>query len=512
MKKFISLALAAGLLTASIAATGATGSVAAAKKITLNKTKLSLNVGESFKLKAKIKKKSSKVSVKWTSSKKKVASVNKKGKVTAKAKGKTIIMAKIKGAKAKCMVTVKNKQESDKGSVTPPETQVMPVQPTQQAQQTQPAPTQDIIYFDNPVKGVEIAENDYITLEVGSTYTLNTKLTPPDADKDSVTYTSLRDWVASVDKAGNIEAKYPGMTIITLSSVAGVDDSISASIHVNVVDTEVPDDFYKEYNADIPHGKVTQISYHTDYRDSQTITARVWTPADYSEDTEYNVLYCLHGGGGDEWYWTNDKGQKNDGCNADKILDNMYAAGMIEPCIVVFPNGTIPYDSSRVYPNVPEDAVITDWGRDCFLLEYEILYNLMPYISEHYSVAEGKEHTAICGLSMGGGQTFDIGLKNSDKFAYVGAFSSSPFAGDDQTLVTCKEDAARLNDNLRFFAIMVGTEDGLANDKTSSKAKAMAKVCTEYELNYMFIEEQGLEHEDECWNRNLYKFMKYAFK
>lgn len=327
MKKFISLALAAGLLTASIAATGATGSVAAAKKITLNKTKLSLNVGESFKLKAKIKKKSSKVSVKWTSSKKKVASVNKKGKVTAKAKGKTIIMAKIKGAKAKCTVTVKNKQESDKGSVvTPPETQVVP---TQQAQQTQPAPTQDIIYFDNPVKGVEIAENDYITLEVGSTYTLNTKLTPPDADKDSVTYTSLRDWVASVDKAGNIEAKYPGMTIITLSSVAGVDDSISASIHVNVVDTEVPDDSYKEYNADIPHGKVTQISYHTDYRDSQTITARVWTPADYSEDTEYNVLYCLHGGGGDEWYWTNDKGQKNDGCNADKILDNMYAAGMI---------------------------------------------------------------------------------------------------------------------------------------------------------------------------------------
>ena len=59
---------------------------------------------------------------------------------------------------------------------------------------------------------------------------------------------------------------------------------------------------------------------------------------------------------------------------------------------------------------------------------------------------------------------------------------------------------------------MVGSEDGLANDKTSSSSKAFGKVCTEFEVNYMFIEEQGLAHEDACWDRNLYKFMKYAFK
>lgn len=507
MKKFISTVLAVSLLITAVIVPNSAGSGAASKKITLNRKKIVLETGKSFKLKAKLKTKALKSSLKWISSKKKVAAVNKNGKVTAKKAGKAVITAKVKGAKAKCTVTVK---DSDKKKADTLQIPQAPVQSPAAQLQNMPTQSADVIVFNNPAKDVKFNEEDYITVEIGDTYELKAELTPVDADKNSVTYTSERDWVASVDASGKIEAKYPGMTVITLSSV--VYPSVSARLHVNVVDTEVPDISYKQYNSGIPHGRVTQISYKTDYRSSGTVTARVWTPADYSEDNEYNVLYCLHGGGGDEWYWTNDKGGTNDGCNADKILDNMYAAGMIEPCIVVFPNGTLPYDSSKTYPHVPEDAVITDWGKDCFLLEYEILYNLMPYMSEHYSVAEGKEHTAICGLSMGGGQTIDIGLKNSDKFAYVGAFSSSPFAEDDQTLVTGEEDAKRLNDNLKFFAIMVGSEDGLANDKSSSKSKAFAKVCTEYEVNYMFVEEQGLAHEDECWDRNLYKFMKYAFK
>lgn len=44
--------------------------------------------------------------VKWSSSNKKVATVNQKGKVTAKKKGKCTITAKVKGKKYKCKVTV----------------------------------------------------------------------------------------------------------------------------------------------------------------------------------------------------------------------------------------------------------------------------------------------------------------------------------------------------------------------------------------------------------------------
>lgn len=73
--------------------------------IKLNKTKATIRVGRSVKLKlknAKAKK------VKWSSSNKKVATV-KKGLVTAKKKGKATITAKYKGKKYKAKITVKKK-------------------------------------------------------------------------------------------------------------------------------------------------------------------------------------------------------------------------------------------------------------------------------------------------------------------------------------------------------------------------------------------------------------------
>lgn len=79
-----------------------------AKKKTpkLNKKNLTLMVGKSAKLKVK----NTKKKVKWTSSKKSVASVSKKGKVKAKKAGKTTITAKVAGKKLKCKVTVKKKR------------------------------------------------------------------------------------------------------------------------------------------------------------------------------------------------------------------------------------------------------------------------------------------------------------------------------------------------------------------------------------------------------------------
>ena len=74
-----------------------------AATIKLNKKKVTLYVGKTTVLKVK----GTKNKVKWSSSRKKVASVNKKGKVTAKRKGKTTIQAKVSGKTLKCKVTVK---------------------------------------------------------------------------------------------------------------------------------------------------------------------------------------------------------------------------------------------------------------------------------------------------------------------------------------------------------------------------------------------------------------------
>ena len=77
--------------------------VAAKKKPKLNKKKITLTVDGKFKLKVK----NTKAKVKWKSSNKKIATVNKKGKVVAKKAGKATIYAKVKKKKLKCTVRVK---------------------------------------------------------------------------------------------------------------------------------------------------------------------------------------------------------------------------------------------------------------------------------------------------------------------------------------------------------------------------------------------------------------------
>ena len=84
------------------------GSVQAASKVRLNKTKITLVVGQKKKLKVK----GTKKKVKWSSNKKSVVSVSKKGVIKAKKKGKAVITARVGKKKLKCKVTVKKKKSA----------------------------------------------------------------------------------------------------------------------------------------------------------------------------------------------------------------------------------------------------------------------------------------------------------------------------------------------------------------------------------------------------------------
>ena len=73
------------------------------KKLTLNKTKLSLKTGDTFKLKLDG---ISAKKVSWKSSDKTIAAISKTGTITAKKKGTATITAIYKKEKYKCRVTV----------------------------------------------------------------------------------------------------------------------------------------------------------------------------------------------------------------------------------------------------------------------------------------------------------------------------------------------------------------------------------------------------------------------
>ena len=115
--KTFGLLLLVFALTAGVGATFTTKTVAAKKKTTatkkkvvaktlkLKKKKATINVGQTVTLKATVKPK--KAPLKWKSSKKKVATVTKKGVVKGKAAGTTTITVTSGKKKATCKVTVK---------------------------------------------------------------------------------------------------------------------------------------------------------------------------------------------------------------------------------------------------------------------------------------------------------------------------------------------------------------------------------------------------------------------
>lgn len=97
--------MAAALLMPSVSPfTGTAEFAEAATKIKLNKTSLTLYVGETATLKLT----GTDKTVKWFSSKKTVAAVSSKGKVTAKKAGTAVITATVNNKSYKCKVTVKD--------------------------------------------------------------------------------------------------------------------------------------------------------------------------------------------------------------------------------------------------------------------------------------------------------------------------------------------------------------------------------------------------------------------
>ena len=161
----------------------------------------------------------------------------------------------------------------------------------------------------------------------------------------------------------------------------------------------------------MPHGKLEMVSY-----DSKSVgTTRkmqVYTPPGYSAEKKYPVLYLLHGIGGDETEWQRF-------ARPDLVLDNLSADGKAVPMIVVMPNGRAQKNDrpeGNIYAAAPAFAAF----------EQDLLEDVIPAIESTYSVQADREHRALAGLSMGGGQSLNFGLAHLDTFAWVGGFSAAP--------------------------------------------------------------------------------------
>jgi enterochelin esterase family protein len=87
---------------------------------------------------------------------------------------------------------------------------------------------------------------------------------------------------------------------------------------------------------------------------------------------------------------------------------------------------------------------------------------VIPFIEANYPVLNDIKHRAIAGFSVGGGQTLNIGLTNTDKFAYICSYA--PYTATEEfkkNFTNWSPDASLINSRVKLFTISVGTDDFL---------------------------------------------------
>ncbi|MGE5191030.1 MAG: alpha/beta hydrolase, partial [Deltaproteobacteria bacterium] len=238
---------------------------------------------------------------------------------------------------------------------------------------------------------------------------------------------------------------------------------------------------------EIRHGKLEMVEY-----DSKTVGTtpkmNVYTPPDYSKDRKYPVLYLLHGIGGDETEWQRFVA-------LDRLFDNLIADGKAVPMIVVMPNGRARKDDragGNPFESAPAFAVF----------ERDLLEDVIPAIESRFPVQADREHRALAGLSMGGGQSLNFGLTHLGTFAWIGGFSSAPNSRAPEELIT---DPARAREQLKLLWLSCGNKDGLIRI-----SQRMQRHLKQNDIPHIWnVDANG--HDPTHWRNNLYHFAQLLF-
>lgn len=241
----------------------------------------------------------------------------------------------------------------------------------------------------------------------------------------------------------------------------------------------------------INKGKFETITYWSETVDTNRI-ALVYTPPGYSNSNNYPVLYLLHGIGGDEYEWYN-------GGVPHVIFDNLIADGKMEPMIVVLPNGRAMKDD-RATGNIFDRDKVEAFAT----FEKDLLNDLIPFIEKNYPVKKNREHRAIAGLSMGGGQSLNFGLGNLDKFAWVGGFSSAPNTKMPEELLPNPDKAI---ESLKLLYISCGDKDNLIHVSQRTHDYLQANNVPHI---YRVIPDG--HHDFNVWKDDLYQYVQMLFK
>ncbi len=240
----------------------------------------------------------------------------------------------------------------------------------------------------------------------------------------------------------------------------------------------------------------------------------VYLPYGYDASKQYNVLYLLHGSGGNAQYWIKKTKLTN-------VVDNMIQKGDCDPFIIVTP--------TFYYSDVIKDKKLQDSRYDQNYFYYELREVIIPLVESRYStfadrdtegkvseknIIQSREHRAMAGCSRGSRTTVASGLmKSLDYISYFGCFEGMTDSG--KTVMEAISNSAFESYHINFMYHGQGDYD-FTLDEHISNYRELVQYGAERLVegkNLVMVQKYNLEHEENSWVLDMYNFIKlHAFK
>ncbi len=255
--------------------------------------------------------------------------------------------------------------------------------------------------------------------------------------------------------------------------------------------TEYETDDSKTTKAGVNYGTLEKKSYYSNFC-GRNKPYNVLLPANYDKNKKYPVLYVMHG------YWEDQDRMiltGNDHIPTQQIIGNAIAEGAAKEMIVVFPY----IYSSQTQDNCSGMDDANNIAYDNF--DTVLTTELMPLIEKEYSVATGRENTAITGFSMGGRESLMIGMKHPDLFGYVGAICAAP--GATGAFKFASEEAAP-----SLILLTAGSNDQTVYTTPEGYHNNFTKNNVPHIWHYV----NGGYHGDNCIRAHIYNFIRFVFQ
>ena len=261
--------------------------------------------------------------------------------------------------------------------------------------------------------------------------------------------------------------------------------------------------FERQYGTD--YGTLlTDVTYYsTTAEDDKRVN--ILLPPGYDENSAYPVLYMIHGWGGDY------TGHLYEGSYLQMLYGNIYRDGLAEPMIIV---GVDMYTGKQ---SVKDD--LDGYGLRAAYDKTvdDIAVDLIPFMKANYAVAEGRENTAVAGVSEGGAKSLCTGFQWLDRIGYIAGIapdgnviSVNGYYSDSYWSIPYFDALPQpTKDTMPLYLYLaIGSEDPYNIYST----QYYSEVFTDMGIRHQFDYVDGFAHNSDFWRVCMNNFIVKIFK